>query len=142
MPTDPNAWAQPLKVGPDGAKRRVDNNVQIVMGLNPDGSPSVGPIPVASSPLSGSLVDDSGAIASGGAAQQVAPANATRRYFFFQNNSDTVMWINFGVAAVANEPSIKIAPGATYENPAHFCQNDFVSVMCATTAKTYTCKEA
>lgn len=90
----------------------------------------------------GALTDRSGAITTGGTAQQVAASNATRKYFFFQNNSDTDMWINFGVTAVATQPSIKIAAGGNYENPSHFCQNALVSVICATTGKTFTSKEA
>jgi hypothetical protein len=103
---------------------------------------NAGTFAVQSAPTAGALTDRSGTIAAGGTAQQVAAANATRKYLFFQNNSDTDMWINFGVVAVANQPSILVKAGANYENPAHFCQNALISVMCATTGKTFTAKEA
>lgn len=90
----------------------------------------------------GTPTDRSGTIASGGVAQQVAAANAARRWFLFQNNSDTDCWINFGVTAVANQPSIKIVAGQSYENPPQFCPVGLISVIGATTGKTFTCKEA
>lgn len=39
--------APPLFVGPDTALRRVDNNVQPIMGLDANGAPVVGPVPVS-----------------------------------------------------------------------------------------------
>lgn len=87
------------------------------------------------------ITDASGSITAGGTAQQVMAANAARRWFFFQNNSDTDCWLNFGVVAVAYQPSIKVSAGASYENPPHFCPRGIVSVFGATTAKTFTAKE-
>ncbi len=90
----------------------------------------------------GALTDRSGTITTGGTAQQLAAAMAARRYFLLQNNSDTGAWFNFGVVAVASQPSIFLAAGASYENPAHFCPSGFVSIIGATTGKIFTAKEA
>lgn len=89
----------------------------------------------------GAPTDRSGTITTGGTAQTAANALATRRYFFLQNNSDTGLWFNYGVTAVAAQPSIYLAPGASYENPAHWCPSGLISVIGATTGKTFTMKE-
>ncbi len=115
---DGNGLPQPVLVGTDGSQSPPSN------------------------PGAGALTDRSGAITSGGTAQQVAAANASRRYFLFQNNSDTDCWINFGVTAVASQPSIKIVAGGSYENPPHFCPTGLISVIGGTTGKTFTAEEA
>lgn len=121
----------------------VDNSAiigQVV--VNPDGSTiGGGSGGTTIKPASGAPTDRSGTVTLGGTAQQIMAANATRTYFFFENPSDTAMWINFGATAVATQPSILIAPGASYENPSHFCPNGTVSMICATTSKVFTAKE-
>jgi hypothetical protein len=89
----------------------------------------------------GALTDRSGTVATGGVAQQVCAANANRRYFFFQNNSAGDLWINFGATAVANQPSIKLATGQSFE-PAGWVSTQLVSVYGATTSQAFTCKES
>lgn len=96
-------------------------------------------LPLAAGPIVGELTDRSDTIDTGGAAQQVAAANASRRYLLFQNHSDTDMWINFGADAVASQPSIKIAAGVAYTPT--FVDTRAISVICATMGKAYTCKE-
>lgn len=77
---------------------------------------------------------------------QVAAANSSRRYFLFQNVSDTDMWINFGTAATTDQPSIKVPTGAVWGNPfvleAGFVSTEAVNVICSAASKKYTCKEA
>jgi len=116
---------------------RTSSGLLVPIAVGSDGSVSTTPTPTSSA-----LTDRSGTITSGGSAQTIAAANASRKYLLFQNNSDIDMWINFGVTAVANQPSIKIVAGGYYENPAHFCPSGLVSVIGATTGKTFTCKEA
>jgi hypothetical protein len=70
----------------------------------------------------------------------VAAANAARSYLFFQNVSDTDMWINFGTAAVKDQPSIKVAAGQAY-SPA-FVHTGALNVICGSGTKSWTCKEA
>lgn len=91
----------------------------------------------------GALTDRSGTLAAGATSQAVAAANAARKYFFFENVSDTDMWINFGVAAVANQPSILVlANGGSFTMEGAFVSNQAVNVICATIGKAYTAKEA
>lgn len=92
-------------------------------------------------PTQGTLTDRSGTITTGGTAQSVAASLTTRKYFLFQNHSDTVMWINFGATAVADQPSIKVDAGAGFTFEGSFCSNQSVSVICATTGKKFTAKE-
>lgn len=91
----------------------------------------------------GAWQNRSGTITTGGTAQTLAAYFENRRLFFFQNPSDTGMWLSFDATAVADQPSILIpANGGYYENPPHFCPTGPVSVMCASTGKSFTCKEA
>ena len=101
------------------------------------------PIPVNAVAAIGALTDHSGTIATGGVAQAVVVANAARKYLFFENVSDTDMWINFTATAVAAQPSILIkANGGSYIMESAFVSNEAVSVMCATTGKAFVYKEA
>lgn len=88
----------------------------------------------------GTVTNRSGTITAGGTAQTAAAANANRAFLFFQNVSDTDMWIDFGATAVADQPSIKIVPGASFVTD-RFVPLTLLSVFCATTGKAYTCKE-
>lgn len=94
------------------------------------------------SPSRGALADFSAAITAGATAETAIAANPARRYFLFQNISDTNMWVNFGATAVADKPSIKIVPDAALIFESGFVPVGLVSVICATTGKKYVCKEA
>tara|TARA_R110000803_G_scaffold14226_1_gene39561 strand:- start:333 stop:680 length:348 start_codon:yes stop_codon:yes gene_type:complete len=87
------------------------------------------------------FTDNSGTVTSGGTAQTIASANADRTYLIIQNHSDIDMWINVGVTAVADQPSIKLfANGGSYE-PLQV-PSALISLIGATTGKSFTCKEA
>jgi hypothetical protein len=103
-------------------------------------TPASGSVPIT--PTKGTLTDRSGSIASGGVAQQLAAANTSRQYFLFENVSDTDMWLNFGVTAVAAQPSFRIVPTGSLVMEDGFVSTQLISVICATTAKEFTAKEA
>ena len=66
----------------------------------------------------GSLVDGSAAVT--GADQTLFAQNTSRQHLFIQNPGGTNdIWVQFGEAAVADQPSIRVAPGATlrYDAP-------------------------
>lgn len=92
----------------------------------------------------GSLFDSSGTITTGGTAQQAAAARSNRQYVLIQNVSDTTMWVNFGVVAVANQPSIQLVAGASLELGGHtgVVPDEYISVIGATTGKAFVIKEA
>lgn len=75
-------------------------------------------------------------ITAGGTSQQVAAFNSGRQFFFFQNTSDTAMWLNFGANAATNV-GIQVAPGATYTFPVDFTTTRAINVICTTTGKTF-----
>lgn len=84
----------------------------------------------------------SGTITTGGTSQQIAAALSSRRGFWFQNVSDTVMYIQEGGSATAGQPSIMVAAnGGYYESPAHGSTTGTLNVTCATTGKAFSCRE-
>lgn len=84
-------------------------------------------------------VSRSGSIASGGVAQQLAAANAARRFIKGQNISSGDLWVNElgGTAAAATEGSCVVPPRATFviETPAA------ISIVGATTGQKFTAVE-
>jgi hypothetical protein len=93
----------------------------------------------------GALVDGSAAITTGGTSEEVFPANKSRQYLLIQNQSDTAMYVNFGVAAVVTQPSIRIDAGGALEFGAGntgVVPTVAVNIICATTGKVYVAKEA
>lgn len=93
-------------------------------------------------PTHAALIDNSDDITLGGTAQTVESAGRVRKFFLFQNISDTTMWVNFGVTAVGDLPSIQVVAGASLIFDGSFVPTGNVSVMCATTGKKFVCKEA
>ena len=87
------------------------------------------------------LTDGSGTITTGGTAQTVFAANATRRYLYIQNNSTAALWINFTTTATASQPSIELAAGASFTMASGFVSTELVSIIGATTGQTFTAKQ-
>lgn len=88
------------------------------------------------------FTDRSGTIASGGTAQDVyTSAQAPKRGLEFYNTSDTAMIIDFGRTAAA-ATGIPVAAGAGHyqPGPSGVVPTGRLSVLCATTGKTFTCK--
>lgn len=94
------------------------------------------------SKVGGLWTDRSGTITLGGTAQTIMDELTSRHYLLIQNTSDTAMWFNIGVVAVASQPSLYLAAGDSFECNGSFIPNGFVSVIGATTGKIFTAKEA
>lgn len=90
----------------------------------------------------GSLTNRSGSIAAGATSQQVAALNASRKYFLFQNISTETMWINFGTAAVSDQPSIQVLQGGSFVMENFFVSTEAINVISATTGSKFVSKEA
>lgn len=106
-----------------------------VLKVGADGSISGGPV-------GGTLTDRSGTITTGGTAQQLAPANASRHYLLVVNDSATeTMWINFTTTAVTSEPSIPILANGSFVMESSFVSTEAVSIIAATTGHPWTAKE-
>lgn len=91
----------------------------------------------------GALTDGSANITAASVSEEIFAANATRRYLIVQNVSDTRMWVNFGVAANAGQPSFLLPPnggGIVFEGT--FVPTDSVNILCETISKPFTAKEA
>jgi hypothetical protein len=85
--------------------------------------------------------DRSGSITAGGTAQTIAAANGSRSFLFVQNISDTTMWLDFGVDAVADEPSIRLVAGASFSADGRDVPTGAASIICATTGKKFSARE-
>lgn len=94
-------------------------------------------------PRRGSLTDRSGTITTGNTSQQLAAANASRRYLFVGNppTATESLWINFGTAAVKDQPSIEIAIGASFVMEDMFVSDQAVNIIAATTGHKFVSKE-
>lgn len=89
----------------------------------------------------GTLTDRSGTITTGGTAQQLAAANASRAGFSVQNLSSADLWINTLGTAAASQPSIKLASGVYFETPAGYGAVGAISIFGATTGQAFAARE-
>lgn len=93
-----------------------------------------------SSSSSATYADASGSIATANTSQQVAPAFATRRGFFFQNQSTGDLYLNYGAPATIGGGSIKVPAGGLYESPQGGAPATTITVIGATQGQAYTAK--
>jgi hypothetical protein len=92
----------------------------------------------------GTWTDRSGTIAAGGASQQLMAANATRKAWMVENPSSEVesLWLQFGGAAVTDQPSLEIVPGGSYkENMGGGLTTQQVQVIATTTGHKFIARE-
>lgn len=97
--------------------------------------------PFSVAPIRGAITNRSGTITAGGVTQTLAAANATRSYFFVQNISTDTLWINFGVSAGQDQPSIKLCPEATFVMESGFVSTDAINIIGPTTGAKFVAKE-
>lgn len=107
---------------------------------NGDGTYSFSTVPSSAS-AGGSLTDQSGEISTGGQAQQLMAANVNRRYLLIQNLSNGDLWFDFGVDAQADQPSVKLSPGAAFVMESTFVSTQALSIFGATTGQAFAAKE-
>lgn len=89
----------------------------------------------------GSVTDRSGTITLGGTAQTLMAANATRKYLLIENVSNKNLWFNFTTTAVQDQPSCLLLPNAAFVMEGAFVSTEAISVIGATTGKSFTAKE-
>lgn len=88
------------------------------------------------------FTDRSGAITTGGTAQDIYPSDETpKNYIGLQNKSDTVMYFDFDRPATA-DTGYDLVAGAAWENPPGIVPRGRLSILCATTGKKFVCKTA
>lgn len=108
--------------------------IQTVQGVT-GGTPQ----PVVSS---GALTNRSSTITTGGTAQAAMAANTSRKYVFLRNPDTATedLWFSFDATAVAAAPSLVLHAGDYWESD-FFVPTGALSVIAATTAHAFTCKE-
>lgn len=84
--------------------------------------------------------DHSGTIATANVSQQVMPADQDRMYLFLQNNGDDDLWVNYSIAAVIGQPSIRVPGGSELVEEGNFVSTEPVFVISAVAGTPYTCK--
>lgn len=89
----------------------------------------------------GGFKDGSGSIAVAATAQDVFSANSGRNYLLIQNVSTADLWVNYGVTAVADQPSIKLEAGASIVFECGFIPTGRVSITGATLGQKFVAKE-
>lgn len=89
----------------------------------------------------GFTTDHSGEITTGGASQEVMPANSNRDYLLIQNVSAENLWVNLGADANADQPSIKLVPDGHMEYEGSWVPSDDVHIFGASTGSSFTAKE-
>lgn len=97
--------------------------------------------PFSTAPIRGAITNRSGTITVGGASQVLAAANATRNYLFIQNISTDVLWVDFGVAAVQDQPAVKLCPESVFVMEGGFVSTDSINIIGPTTGAKFVAKE-
>ena len=87
------------------------------------------------------LIDRSGTIILGGAAQTISIANSIRHGFWIQNQSAGDLWMSTIGTAAAGEPNIWLPSGAYFEFPYTGVPSTAISLWGNTTGQPYTARE-
>lgn len=145
--TPAGAW-EGVATHVDGGAFGATDGVVVIAGVNSTDDvvrasvDADGKIVMAASAYGGALTDISGTLTTGATSEEIAAANPSRRYLFIQNLHATEdLWINFGVAAVQSQPSIKLPGGGSFVMEAGFCSTQAVHVIATTIAHAWTAKE-
>lgn len=85
-------------------------------------------------------LDASGTIASGGVSQQLLAQDQDRAYLFIQNVGAGDMWVNFSVAAVIGQPSIRIPQNSELVEEGNFVSGEAVFIIASDGGHPFTCK--
>jgi len=108
------------------------------------------PLPVTTTATGGGIAikgnpvtytNRSSTITSGGVAQTLMAANASRNGFLIQNVSSGDLWISSLGTAAASQPSIQLPPMAYYEPPLNGVPVAAISIYGATTGQAFSARE-
>jgi hypothetical protein len=98
---------------------------------------AIDPIKVGAAPVE----NLSGTITAGGTAQVVSTANTSRRFFLFQNISDTDMYVGIGVTPTVGTGLLIAKNGGTLTCDS-FVPVEEIKVICVSSGKGFTALEA
>ncbi len=98
----------------------------------------------ATTGVRGNLSDGSGTLTTGGASQQVFPANPGRYYLMCQNpiTATETLFVNFDATASTSGGSYELAAGGSITFDSNFIPAGAVNVNAATTGHRFICKSA
>lgn len=85
--------------------------------------------------------DISGTILVGGVSQQIAAVNEGRMYLLIQNLSSDNLWVNFGIPAVQNQPSIRLSAGSSIEFNRNVVPTSSINIVGPTAGQAFTAKQ-
>ncbi len=124
----------------------LDTSVETAVGTSGTRAVTVqGAVGAASIPVDtvvrATAVSRSGTITAGGTAQQLMPANTSRRGFAIQNQSTGDLYVNSIGTAAADQSSLKIAAGDYYETSTQHVGIGAVSIIGATTGQVFYARE-
>lgn len=128
--------------GEQWVEREVDVNditpeAEAVLNCGLSYTGAIDPIKVGASPV----INKSGTIASAGVSQTVSNANVERRYFIFQNVSDTDMYVSVGSSAAVGSGFLISKNGGSLTCDS-FVPIEQINVACSSSAKAFTAFEA
>jgi len=90
-------------------------------------------------PSAGPFTDRSGTATT--VTSVVAAANTQRKYFFIKNLGSGEIWIDFGVAAIVGQPSVRLDAGEKFELNGGFIVTQAINVIAKNATKDFAAKE-
>lgn len=120
-------------IGPNTENARTAREVVLVNPCTGEALTPANAAPVA-------YVDRSGAVATGGTAQTLMPANSARRGFLVQNNSAGPLTIS-SVGTASAAAGLILQPGQLYEAPLAGVPTAAISLYGATTGQRFDARE-
>jgi len=140
----PDVWGLVRQIAGDMVGDKFVPAFKLLLGgMDVDGGPvsSSNPLPISEISLQITKTDRSGTITTGGTAQVLMAANASRRGWELQNNSSSDLWFNeIGGTAVATAPSFKVPPGSYISSDAGVTTSA-ISLIGQVSGQTFTARE-
>ncbi len=121
---------------PIGPNTDIARTAREVVLVNPVTGEALAPLNAA--PVA--YADRSGVVAAGGTAQTLMAANAARRGFCVQNNSNAALTIS-SVGAASTSAGLILQPGQLYEPPAGGAPTAAISILGAATGQRFDARE-
>ena len=89
----------------------------------------------------GPFTDGSGSIAIAATSQALFAASATRKYLLVTNISTDTLWINFGIAAIQDQPSVPILTNGSFVMEGSFINNQAINIIGPNAGAKFTAKQ-
>lgn len=127
---DANSANQTIQTLPATGQAPSANSLPVVVASDQGAVP-------ADTVVKGTAANRSGTITTGGTAQQLMAANASRRGFRIQNQSNGALYFSATGTATMDQNSFLLNAGDYFESSPHFIGTTVVSIIGATTGQAY-----